>query len=43
MKKLEKKGLVRRKGKLLIVRDMKLLEEESVLNKQQELLNNSFI
>jgi CRP/FNR family transcriptional regulator len=43
MKKLEKKGLVRRKGKLLIVKDMKQLEQESVLNHQGELLNNSFI
>jgi CRP-like cAMP-binding protein len=43
MKKLEKKGLVKRKGKLLIVRDMKQLEAESLLNRQEELLINNFI
>jgi CRP-like cAMP-binding protein len=43
MKKLENKGLIRRKGKLLIITNLKQLEQESLLNKQEELLQNNFI
>lgn len=43
MKKLEKKGLFRRKGRLLIIKDMQKLQQESLLNNQEELLINNFI
>lgn len=43
MKKLEKKGVFRRKGRLLIIKDMRKLQQESLLNNQEELLINNFI
>jgi CRP-like cAMP-binding protein len=43
MKKLEKKGVIARSGRLLVINDMKQLEEESLLNHQQALLQNNFI
>lgn len=42
MKKLERKGLISHQGRLLVVSDMKRLEEESLLSQDQvPLLNNS--
>lgn len=42
MKKLERKGLISHKGRLLVVSDMKKLEEESLLSSDQvPMLNNS--
>lgn len=43
MKHLEKKGLLTKRGKLLVVRDILQLEKESLLNNQDELLQNQFI
>lgn len=42
MKKLERKGLISHYGRLLVIKNMKRLEEESMLNSEPEmLLNNS--
>lgn len=43
MKKLEKKGLLSRQGKLLFIKNLSLLEQESLLNNQEGLLQNHFI
>lgn len=43
MKKLEKKGLIGKSGRLLVINDMKGLQQESLLNNQEELLQNNFI
>lgn len=43
MKKLENKGLIKRTGRLLLITDLLKLEHESLLNHQEELLQNHFI
>jgi CRP-like cAMP-binding protein len=43
MKKLEKNGVLSRKGRLLYVTDVQKLQAESLLNNQEELLQNHFI
>lgn len=43
MKKLEKKGLIRRKNKHLTIRNLAKLEQESLLNNQAGLLVNNFL
>lgn len=43
MKKLERKGLIKRKNKLLTIKDVKKLEQESLLDNQAGLLLNNFL
>ena len=43
MKKLEKKGVLSRRGRLIYISDIEKLEKESLLNHQEELLQNHFI
>jgi CRP/FNR family transcriptional regulator len=43
MKKLENKGLLTKRGRLLFIPDLEKLEQESLLNHQEELLQNHFI
>lgn len=43
MKKMERKGLIAHQGRLLVIKDLKRLEEESLLNSEAEgVLNNLF-
>lgn len=41
MKKLERKGLISHYGRLLVIKNMKMLEEESLLKSEPELLLNN--
>ena len=43
MKKLENKGIIAKDGKHIIINDFAKLKQESLLNNQEELLQNNFI
>lgn len=43
MKKLEKKGILSKRGRFLFIENVKQLEKESLLNCQEELLQNNFL